>query len=71
MSHKEQCKQYCKEFLQDLRLNQYYNEAQFQHVYRKQHGANGNAWSIGINAADYIILNSKPINHESGNKTEA
>lgn len=71
MSHKEKCKQYCKEFLQGLLLIQYYTDAKFEHVYRKQNGANGNAWVIGSNAADFIISNSKFLQNESGNKTEA
>lgn len=71
MSHKQQCIEHCKDFLQQLNLSQYFSESLFMHVYRKQQGSQGNAWSVGINAADYIILNSKPINHESGNTTEA
>lgn len=71
MTHKQQCIQHCKEFLQQLNLAQYFNESLFMHVYRKQNGAHGNAFSVGIDAADHIIINSKNLNDESGNTTEA
>lgn len=71
MSQKEKCIKHCKDYLQQLNLSHYYTESLFMHVYRKQHGAQANAFSLGIDAADYIINNSKTINYASGNKTEA
>jgi hypothetical protein len=71
MTHKQKCIEHCKGYLQQLNLNQYFSETLFMHIYRKQNGAQGNAFSIGINAADHIINNSKPNNYASRNKTEA
>lgn len=71
MTQKAKCIQHCKNYLQQLNLSHYYSEALFMHVYRKQQGAQANAFSIGLNAADYIITNSKHTQHESGNKTKA
>ncbi len=68
MSHKEKCVQYCKEQLQNLQLSQYFNAKDFEHIYRKYNGAQGNAFFVGLNAADFIIHNAKPVNHESGNE---
>lgn len=72
MSHKEKCINYCREQLQNLNLLHYYSEAKFNHVYRKQNGAQGNAWIIGLNAADYILFTSKPTTHdERSNESQA
>lgn len=61
MSHKLLCKKYCIEQLKMLQLEHYFNEKEFQHIYRKIKGAQGNAFLVGSRAADYIIFNSKPI----------
>jgi hypothetical protein len=61
MTHKQKCIQQCKDFLNSRNLSQYFNSADFEHIYRKFDGANGNAFSIGLSAADFIIFNAKPI----------
>jgi hypothetical protein len=72
MSHKETCIKHCKDYLQQLQLSQYYTEQQFNHVYRKQNGAQGNAFTVGLNAADFIINNSKFYsNDERNNESQA
>lgn len=71
MTQKAKCIQHCKDYLQQLNLSHYYSEALFMHVYRKQNGAQANAFSIGMNAADHIIINSQHTNNERANKTEA
>lgn len=71
MTQKAKCIKHCKDYLQQLNLSHYFNEALFMHVYRKQNGAHANAFSIGINAADHIINNSKQFNYASGNTTKA
>lgn len=68
MTHKEKCIQHCKEHLNNLLLSQYFNAADFNHIYRKLEGAHANAFSIGLDAADYIIINAKPISYDTGNE---
>jgi hypothetical protein len=72
MTHKQNCISFCREQLQDLDLLHYFNMPHFEHVYRKQKGAQGNAFVIGSKAADFIIFNSKFTNHdERKNESEA
>lgn len=68
MTHKENCIQHCKDYLQSRSLIAYFNSKDFEHIYRKFNGAQGNAFSIGLNAADYIIINAKPLSHDTGNE---
>lgn len=55
MTHKANCIAYCKEALQNLGLENFYNEADFNHYYRKKSGHIGNAFFVGNSAADFII----------------
>ena len=57
MSHKANCREVCMETLRDKSLEQYFNEKDFMHIYRKFKGATSNAYSIGLGVADYIIFN--------------
>ena len=68
MSQRQSCIFYCKEHLEQSNLSQYYNEADFNHVYRKLDGAHCNAYLIGLHAADEIIFNSKKNLDESRNE---
>ena len=68
MTHKQLTMQYCIEHLNGRNLSAFFNKADFEHIYRKFNGANGNAFSIGLSAADFIISNSKPFSHDTGNE---
>ncbi len=68
MTHKQKCVEHCKEYLDSLNLSAYYNSTHFEHIYRKFNGAQGNAFSIGLNAADFILINAKPLSHDTGNE---
>jgi hypothetical protein len=43
--------------LTDRGLAAFYNVSDFNHYYRK-HGAGGNAFTVGLSAADFIIRNN-------------
>lgn len=58
MSHKKNCIEYTKEYLQNLQLEQYFSLAMFESYYKKHNGANNNAWKVGCDVADYIIVNT-------------
>ena len=60
MTHKAKCIQHCKDFLAEKNLSQHFNTADFNHIYRKFNGYECNAYSIGLDAADFIIINAKP-----------
>lgn len=68
MTHKEKCVQHCKDYLHTRELSQYFNSTDFNHIYRKFNGAQGNAFSIGLTAADYIIIHAKPLSYDTGNE---
>lgn len=51
--------------MQNVECGQYYNSKDFEHIYRKFNGANANAWSVGVDAADYILRTAKPQNNEA------
>lgn len=61
MSHKERVRQNCMEYLQSRQLSYCFNEQEFTRIYRKS-TPQGNAFSIGLNAADCLIINYKPPN---------
>jgi hypothetical protein len=42
-------------YLQQLSLAFAYSQSIFNHYYRKHNGANGNAYLVGLNAADLMI----------------
>ena len=69
MTHKATCIAHCKEFLKNMQCLQYYNTKDFEHIYRKFNGAVGNAFSIGIDAADFIIIHAKPLQDEGRNES--
>lgn len=56
MTHKQQCAATCMQHMEDRGLAAYYKEEDFKHYYRK-HGAGGNAFSVGLSAADFMIRN--------------
>jgi len=60
MSHKEQCVDSCIEYLNARQLAYAFDFATFNHYYRKHNGATGNAYHIGVSAADMMIENYKP-----------
>lgn len=67
MTHKANCILFCKEYLNERGLSNIFNLADFEHYYRKNNGAQKNAFSTGINAADFIIYQKQllisKINH--------
>ncbi len=40
----------------------------FNHVYNKKNGGQANAYLLGLHAADYMIINAKPLNHDTRNE---
>lgn len=66
MSHKERVRHNCMEYLQSRQLSYCFNEQEFNRIYRKS-TPQGNAFSIGLDAADYMILTYKPTSHDTGN----
>lgn len=66
MSHKERVRQHCNDYLQSRQLSYCFNEAEFSRIYRKS-TPGGNAFSIGLDAADFMIFNYKPASHDTGN----
>lgn len=75
MSHKEECICYCIDHLNQRNLAHTFDFSDFNYYYRKFNGAWGNAYSVGMNAADIMIENAsakiKKINDERRNETEA
>jgi len=58
MAQKSAALSYCKDYLTTLDLGQYFsielfNQYYFLHIYE-------NAYQLGINAADYILFNTRP-----------
>jgi len=68
MTHKQRCIQHCKDYLDRFDCSHYYNSSDFEHIYRKFNGAQGNAFSIGLDAADYILQTAKFQYHDAGNE---
>ena len=62
MSNKQKAISHCKNYLNQLQLSNIFSESIFLHYYRKNNGANGNPFFIGINAADLIIRETKNLN---------
>ena len=60
MKQKEKCACNCREHLQSRNLLHVFNQSHFEHIYKKFDGTNGNAFSIGLRAADFMIENYKP-----------
>lgn len=67
-THKQACINHCKDYLNTRECGQYYNEADFMHIYRKFNGANGNPFYVGMDAADFIMRTAKPKTDERGYK---
>ena len=67
MTHKENVKAHCMDYLQQLDLSQYFNISEFERFYKTSNGIKSNAYSLGLLTADFFINNSKPFNYESGN----
>lgn len=69
MKHKDECIAICKQYLQDLSIQNIFSEKEFNTYYRKNNGGSGNAFSVGLKVADSLILNFNPqqLQHESGN----
>lgn len=72
MTHKEECICYCIDHLNSRNLAQIFDFSIFSHYYRKYNGAWGNAWNIGVSAADMMIesFNSKSqeVTHDGRNE---
>ena len=60
MSNKQSAIDTCKEYLTQLSIAQYFNLADFNYYYRKNGGAGGHPYYIGLSAADYIIKSVPP-----------
>ena len=68
MTQKERVMQHCKEHLQGRNLLNCFDNAAFEHVFRKQHGNQRNAYTFGLTVADYMILNPpKNFTNDTGN----
>jgi hypothetical protein len=72
MTHKEECICYCIDHLNSRSISGAFNFKTFEYYYRKFNGSCGNAYLVGINAADIMIENFKSnkqeVNHETGNE---
>ena len=60
MSHKDKCKKFCTDHLESRGLSSFFSSPAFDSFYRKVDGANGNAFSVGLKAADVLILQQHP-----------
>ena len=60
MTHRQECIAHCKDNLQSRNLTQVFDQSIFDHYYVKNHGAQGNAFIIGLKTADMMIENYKP-----------
>jgi uncharacterized UPF0160 family protein len=74
MTHKQECLCYCIEHLESRSLSHVIDKSIFEHYYRKFNGAWGNAWHVGLSAADMMIENYKPktqeVSNDRGNESE-
>ena len=70
MSHKQQCITSCKDHLQSRNLGYVFNEKVFNSTYTKFNGANKNALSMAMRAADAMIMEYKPNPEEFSYYTE-
>ncbi len=61
VSNKQKCIDNAKENLESLGLLEFFNMADFNHVYRKLNAANCNAYLVGLDVSDYIIFNYKTV----------
>lgn len=68
MTNKQRAMQHCMEHLNSRDLISCFDATAFSHVYNKRNGAQANAFLLGLNAADYMILNHKPQSHERRNE---
>lgn len=59
MSQKQNCIKHAKEQMANSHLSEFFNMADFNHVYRKLNGAQCNAYLIGLHVSDFIIFNHK------------
>ncbi len=55
MTHKQECIAHCMQYLQQLSLSNIFDLSHFNHYYRKFNCSYKNAFTIGLNSADYII----------------
>jgi hypothetical protein len=60
MSHKQSCICECREHLQSRNLTHVFNQKEFESTYKKFKGSQGNAFTIGLRAADEMIKSYKP-----------
>lgn len=75
MSHKQECICYCIDLLTSRNLAHIYNKHLFEHYYRKNHCCSGNAYTVGLNAMDFLINNFEPkqmeVSNDGRNQSEA
>lgn len=64
MPHKQECICYCIDHLNSRNLSHVYDKKTFEHYYRKFNGAWGNAYLVGLKAADMMIENPTPNEEE-------
>ena len=72
MTHKAKCIDNCMQYLEQLQLANIFSPSIFNHYYRKNKGNEGNAFFVGLNAADMMIHNFTPstkiLYDETGNE---
>lgn len=68
MSQREKVMQHCMEHLESRQLATHFDYSAFEYIYRKRNGAQANAYTLGLTAADYIISNIKILHDETGNE---
>lgn len=70
MTHKQECIYYCIDYLNQRSIYNAYDSKTFNHYYRKNQGAWGNAYLVGMAAADMMIENFKTTNTQEVSMTE-
>ncbi len=74
MTHKEKCISYCFEYLNQRNAAFAFCFDTFSHYYRKNNGAWGNSYSIGMGAGDMMIQNynskTQEVKHERRTTSE-
>jgi hypothetical protein len=60
MTHRQECIAHCQEHLTNRGIPEVFSQCAFDHIYRKNDGANKNAFLIALRAADHMIFTYQP-----------
>ena len=59
MTHKQLCKNFALQTLTERGLQEFFSENSFNEFYTKKQDKNGNVFTIGLTAADCMLIESK------------